>query len=196
MLLRYYYSKIENQENFESKMMQKVKKNLEINDLFQKRDNLMDIKIAYLKDHPEVIPDLAKIWHEVLGDIWISDISIEQVEQGFYDELNDNLLPLTIVALKGTKVIGAVSLYENDEIRADLTPWLESLVVDKAYQYRGLGKLLVQKVKQKARDLHFKKLYLFAFANNLVTYYEQLGFQSIGIDKFKGRDVTIMESTL
>lgn len=156
----------------------------------------MDIKIAYLKDHPEVIPELAKIWHEVLGDIWISDISIEQVEQGFYDELNDNLLPLTIVALKGTKVIGAVSLYENDEIRADLTPWLESLVVDKAYQYRGVGKLLVQKVKQKACDLHFKKLYLFAFANNLVTYYEQLGFQSIGIDKFKGRNVTIMESTL
>lgn len=113
----------------------------------------MDVKIAYLKEYPETIPTLAKIWHEVLGSIWISDISIEEVEQGFYDDLNDNSLPLTIVALKGTQVIGAVSLYENDEIRADLTPWLESLVVDKTYQYQGVGKILVQEVKQKARDL-------------------------------------------
>lgn len=38
----------------------------------------MDIKIAYLKDHSDKIPMLSKIWHEVLGSIWISDISIEQ----------------------------------------------------------------------------------------------------------------------
>lgn len=156
----------------------------------------MNIKIAYLKDHSDKIPMLAKIWHEVLGSIWISDISIEQVEQGFYDELNHSSLPLTLVALKNTQVIGAVSLHENDEIRADLAPWLESLVVDKAYQNQGVGKLLVQEVKQKARDLHFKKLYLFAFEPNLVTYYEQLRFQSIGIDRFKDRPVTIMESIL
>lgn len=156
----------------------------------------MDIKIAYLKDHPEKIPMLAKIWHEVLGSIWISNISIEQVEQGFYDELNYSSLPLTLVALKSTQVIGAVSLHEHDEIRTDLAPWLESLVVDKAYQNHGVGKLLVQEVKQKARDLHFKKLYLFAFELNLVTYYEQLRFQSIAIDRFKDRPVTIMESIL
>ena len=162
----------------------------------KKRDDLMDIKIAYLKEHPEAIPTLAKIWHEVLGSIWISDISIEEIEQGFYDDLNDVSLPLTLIALKDTQVIGAVSLHENDEIRPDLTPWLESLVVDKAYQNQGVGKLLVEEVKQKARDLHFKKLYLFAFEPNLVRYYEQLGFKFIGIDRFKDRTITIMESTL
>jgi hypothetical protein len=51
----------------------------------------MDIKIVYLKEHPEVIPTLAKIWHEVLGSIWVPDISIERVEQRFHDHLNDNL---------------------------------------------------------------------------------------------------------
>lgn len=74
----------------------------------------MDIKIASLKEHSEKIPTLAKIWHEVLGSIWIADISIEQVEQGFYDELNHRSLPLTLVALKSTQVIGAVSLHEHD----------------------------------------------------------------------------------
>lgn len=163
--------------------------------LGQKID-LMNIKIAYLKEHPETIPALAKIWHEGLGSIWISDTSLEQVAQGFYEELTHSSLPLTLVALKGTHVVGAVSLHDNDEIRADLTPWLESLVVDKTYQNQGVGKLLVQEVKQKARDLNFKKLYLFAFEANLVTYYEQLSFQSIGIDRFKERTVTIMESIL
>ncbi|MFT4059092.1 MAG: hypothetical protein QM652_06035 [Legionella sp.] len=82
----------------------------------------MDIKIAYLKEHSEAIPRLAKIWHEVLGSIWISDASIEQIKQGFYDELNDCSLPLTLVALKGSEVIGAVSLHKKEEIKPSLTP--------------------------------------------------------------------------
>ncbi len=156
----------------------------------------MELKIDYLKEHSEAIPRLAKIWYEVLGSIWIADASIEQIEQGFYDELKGNSLPLTLVALKGEQVIGAVSLHENDEIKPNLTPWLESLVVDNAYQNQGVGKLLVEKIKQKASDLHFKKLYLFVFEPNLVTYYEKLGFKCSGIDTFKGHTVSIMESTL
>jgi N-acetylglutamate synthase-like GNAT family acetyltransferase len=77
-----------------------------------------------------------------------------------------------------------------------LTPWLESLVVDSAYQNQGVGKLLVERIKQKAKDLHFKKLYLFAFEPSLVAYYEKLDFKFIKIDRFKGRTVTIMESIL
>ena len=154
------------------------------------------MKIAYLKDNPEVIPTLAKIWHEVLGSIWVPDISIERVEQRFHDHLNDSTLPLTLVALNGSQAIGAVSLRDNDGIRPDLTPWLGSLVVDKAYQKRGVGKILVEALKQKAMDLGFKKLYLFAFDPTLPPYYEGLGFKITDMDKFKGHIVTVMESTL
>lgn len=156
----------------------------------------MDIKIVYLKEHPEVIPTLAKIWHEVLGSIWVSDISIERVEQRFHDHLNDNVLPLTFVALKGTQAIGAVSLRDNDGIRPDLKPWLGSLIVDKAYQNQGVGKILVEKIRQKALDLNFKKLYLFAFDPALPAYYEKLSFKLIGLDKFKDHKVTVMETLL
>ena len=77
-----------------------------------------------------------------------------------------------------------------------MTPWLESLVVDSAYQNQGVGKLLVERIKQKAKDLHFKKRYLFTFEPNLVAYYEKLDFKLIKRDRFKGRTVTIMESIL
>ena len=40
----------------------------------------MDIKIAYLKEHPDAISALAQIWHEVLGSIWVPDVSVERVD--------------------------------------------------------------------------------------------------------------------
>jgi hypothetical protein len=43
----------------------------------------MDIKITYLKEHPEVILTLAKIWHEVLGSIWVPDIPLNELSNGF-----------------------------------------------------------------------------------------------------------------
>ena len=166
------------------------------NFLMEKNLNGPLTQIDFLKNHPKVIPQLAALWHQILGSIWTPDASYEQIKQGFYNELNDSSLPLTLVALKGIQVVGAVSLQAFDEIRADLTPWLESLVVDKTYQNQGIGKILVSEAKQKARDLHFKKLYLFAFELSLVRYYEKLGFKCIGVDKFKERVVTIMESVL
>jgi len=38
------------------------------------------IKIALLKNHPEVIPALSKICYEVLGKIWMPEITINEIE--------------------------------------------------------------------------------------------------------------------
>ncbi|MDP3559738.1 MAG: GNAT family N-acetyltransferase, partial [Legionellaceae bacterium] len=103
----------------------------------------MSITIAYLKNYPEATPALARIWHNVLGSIWVPDIPIERVEQRFHDHLNDALLPLTLVAFDGNKLIGGVSLREHDGIRPDLMPWLGSLIVDSAYQKKGIGGMLI-----------------------------------------------------
>ena len=69
-------------------------------------------------------------------------------------------------------------------------------MIDKAYQKCGIGKMLVERLKQKAIELGFKKLYLFAFDLTLPAYYEQLGFKITDMDKFKEHVVTVMESTL
>jgi GNAT superfamily N-acetyltransferase len=154
------------------------------------------IKIDFLKNHPNAIPALADIWHEVLGKIWVPDIQVEHVIARFADHLNDQDLPITFVALDGDVPVGMCSLRENDGIRPDLTPWLGSLVVDPKYQKQGIGRMLIDVTVLKAKELGFKKLYLFALDPTIPEYYKRLGWKKIGMDEFKSYSVTVMEMKL
>jgi N-acetylglutamate synthase-like GNAT family acetyltransferase len=151
------------------------------------------IKIELLKNHPEAIDSLAQIWHQVLGRIWVPDVPIERVKQRFVEHLNDDSIPLTFVALFNAKPIGMCSLRENDGIRPDLMPWLGSLVVDPDYQKQGIGEKLINATKEKAKQLGFEQLFLFAFDPTIPEYYQKLGWQKIGLDQFKEHPVTVME---
>ena len=97
------------------------------------------------------------------------------------------------MATDSEKPVGMCSLRENDGIRPDLTPWLGSLVVSPAYQKQGIAPLLSEATQQKAKDLGFKKIYLFAFDPTIPDFYSRLGWSVIGIDEFKGHTVTVME---
>jgi N-acetylglutamate synthase-like GNAT family acetyltransferase len=56
--------------------------------------------------------------------------------------------------------------------------------------------LLVDATKQKAIELGFKKLYLFAFDPSIPAYYKKLGWHTISMDEFKKYPITVMEITL
>ncbi len=154
------------------------------------------INIDLLKNRPNSIPELAKIWHKLIGKVWAPKLSIEEIIKRFNTHLNENMLPLTLVAFDGAQPIGMCSLRENDGIRPEIAPWLGSLVVDPAYQKQGIGKLLVDAIKNKARELNFKCLYLFALDPDIPAYYDRLGWHTISIDDFKGYPVTVMEIAL
>lgn len=154
------------------------------------------IKIELLKQHPTAIPMLANMWHELLGRIWVPDVSIERVIARFHEHLNDDVMPLTLVALDGNTPVGMCSLRENDGIRPDLMPWLGSLIVDESYQGRGIGQLLMNATKDKAKELGFEILYLFAFDPTIPEYYQRNGWTNMGMDTFKSHDVTVMMTDL
>lgn len=151
------------------------------------------ITIDYLANHPNAIEQLSHIWCEVLGKVWIPNMPIEAVIDKFHKHLNSNILPLTFVAFCEGKPVGMCSLRENDGIRPDLTPWLASLVVDSNFQNRGIGKLLIDAVKEKALALGFNKLYLFAFDKTIPNYYQSLGWKTIDMDTYNDYPVTVME---
>ena len=84
----------------------------------------------------------------------------------------------------------------SDDVRPDLGPWIESLVVDPKYQKQGIGKMLLDITVQKAQALGFEKLYLFAFDPTIPGYYKRFGWKMIGMDDFKSHPVTLMEICL
>nr|WP_237578962.1 GNAT family N-acetyltransferase [Legionella pneumophila] len=159
----------------------------------EKRFDSRPIKIDLLKNHPNTIPKLAAIWYQVLGSLWVPDIPVERVAARFQEHLNENKLPLTFVAFCDGKPVGMCSLRDNDGIRPDLTPWLGSLVVHPDYQREGIAFKLINAIKQKTKQLGFNQLYLFTFYPTLPNYYAALGWGKMGMDKFKGHDVTVME---
>jgi N-acetylglutamate synthase-like GNAT family acetyltransferase len=154
------------------------------------------ITIDYLKYQSDSIAELADIWHEVLGQIWIPDVPISRVKENLQNHLNTEQLPLTLVANHENKPVGMCSLRVTDGIRPELTPWLGSLVVSPNYQNQGIAKQLIEKIKEKARELGFKTLYLFAFDPTIPEYYIRLGWCKIDMDEFKGHPVTIMATSL
>jgi len=154
------------------------------------------ITIELLKNHPDAISSLAKIWHELLGQRWAPDVQLEDVEQKFYTHLNEAKLPLALVALANDKPIGMCALRENDGIREELKPWLGSLIVDKRYQNRGIGKQLMDAMKTYAKNMGFSELYLLTFDLTLPEYYQRHGWKKIGIDVLKSHPVTVMSIIL
>jgi N-acetylglutamate synthase-like GNAT family acetyltransferase len=154
------------------------------------------ITIELLKNHPNSIPRLVDIWHEGIAKTWLPDACINRVQQQLHEHLNENSLPLTFVAFDGITPIGMCSLRVNDGIRTDLSPWLGSLVVDLNYQKQGIGKMLIDATKNKAQELGFTQLYLFAFDPTIPDYYTSLDWVMIGMDEFKNHPVTIMSVEL
>ena len=120
------------------------------------------------------------------------EIEIEEIESLYDEELKQDM-PLTYVALDGEISVGSCTLQLTDEVRQDLGPWIESLVVDPKYQRQGIGKMLLDVTVEKAKELGFEKLYLFAFDPTIPEYYKRFGWMKIGTAEFKSHRVTLME---
>jgi GNAT superfamily N-acetyltransferase len=163
-----------------------AKKSIDIN---------MNLTINLLKNHPQTIPQLAKIWHELLGKIWMPELGIEEIEALYYEELTQNM-PVTYIALHGSIPVASFTLQLKDEIRPDLGPWIGDLVVDPNYQKQGIGKMLIGAAMGQAKELGFEKLYVFAFDPTIPEYYQRLGWKKTSMDEFKGHPVTVMEIEL
>ena len=153
------------------------------------------IRVDLLKNHPQSIPTLANSWQEVLGKIWMPEIGVEEIESLYYEELKSDM-PMTYIALDSEIPVGSCTLELNGGIRPDLGPWIGDLVVEPKYQKQGIGKMLVDVTIEKAKELSFEKLYLFAFDPTILEYYQRLGWKKIGMDEFKSHPVTVMERAL
>lgn len=150
------------------------------------------IKIDVLAHHMHHVPALADIWCDVLGRVWIPDVTKEEVLGWMFSWAHTDRLPIAHIALENERPVGVCSLQQNDGIRPDLWPWLCDLCVAKPYQNQGIGQKLIAITCEKAFALGYKKLYLFAFDPTLPAYYGRLGWKVIGEDRHRNHPVTVM----
>jgi N-acetylglutamate synthase-like GNAT family acetyltransferase len=156
------------------------------------------IKIKLLAQFPNYLPDIAKIWVNIIGKAWVPNVSLEQCTENLKTHLNEDILPLSYVAIDDNTSIGMCCLRMDDGIsRHDLFPWLGSLCVTEAYRKRGIGKLLVTTIKIKAYKMGFKKLYLFTFDQNIADWYAKNGWKQMPDQAFiDSKKVILMEIVL
>lgn len=154
------------------------------------------IEIDLLHHHQDKLAQLAEIWYEGLGRIWLPEVTLAEAAERFRDHANTDCLPMTFVALHKEQVVGMCSLRHNDGIRPDLTPWLGSLGVHVQFRGQGIAPLLMNAVKAQAQKMGFTELYLFAFDKTIPDYYKTHGWLNIGNDVFRTHPVTVMQTAL
>src|SRR5438445_7672117 len=122
------------------------------------------VRISYLIDHTEYIPQLARWlfeeWDSILGEK-TPEARIKKLKA----HMNRDKLPIAWVAHANGQLLGTAALRVHDlEGREDLTPWLGGVFVGSHFRRQGIGTALCATVEAGARSRAIRTLYLFTFA--------------------------------
>jgi len=132
------------------------------------------VRISYLIEHPEYIPQLAQWLFQEWGSI-LRDETLEARIGKLMAHLNRDKLPIAWVAHANGQLLGTAALRVHDlEGREDLTPWLGGVFVASRFRRRGIGARLCRTVEDKALSRKAQTLYLFTLDKQ--AWYSRLGW--------------------
>jgi predicted N-acetyltransferase YhbS len=136
------------------------------------------VRISYLIEHPEYIPQLAQ-WLFEQWDLVLGEKTPEARIKKLRAHLNRHNLPIAWVAHANGQLLGTAALRVHDlEGREDLTPWLGGVFVGAPFRRRGIGTALCATVEDEARSRQIHTLYLFTLDKQ--AWYSRLGWTVLG----------------
>ena len=135
---------------------------------------MLRVRISYLIDHPEYIPQLAQWlfeqWSSVLGEKNL-EVRIKKIQA----HMNRDKLPIAWVAHADGQLFGTAALRVHAVYgRQDLTPWLGGVIVGPEFRRQGIGQALCAAVEDAARERGVQTLYLFTLDKQ--SWYSRLGW--------------------
>jgi N-acetylglutamate synthase-like GNAT family acetyltransferase len=136
------------------------------------------VRISYLIDHPEYIPQLGQWlfeqWDSILGEK-TPEARINKLKT----HMNRDKLSIAWVAHANGQLLGTAALRVHDlEVREDLTPWLGGVFVGSQFRRHGIGAALCATVEDEARSRGIQTLYLFTLDKQ--AWYSRLGWTVLG----------------
>jgi GNAT superfamily N-acetyltransferase len=150
------------------------------------------MRIEYLADYPQHLPQLAE-WHHAEWGKYNPGDTVEQRMERMQAHLGKRQVPTTFIALDRDVLMGSACILAQDmhDGRTDLTPWLASVYVSPEFRERGAGSALVTRVEQEARDIGVATLYL--YTPDRESLYARLGWTVLERREYMGDPVVIME---
>jgi GNAT superfamily N-acetyltransferase len=155
---------------------------------------MRNVRISYLIDYPEYIPQLAQWlfeeWDAILGEK-TPEVRIKKLNA----HMNRDQLPIAWIAHANGQLLGTAALRVHDlEGREDLTPWLGGVFVAAQFRRRGIGAALCAIVEDAARSRRIQTLYLFTLDKQ--TWYSRQGWKVLGPCVWHQRSGNIMSKRL
>jgi N-acetylglutamate synthase-like GNAT family acetyltransferase len=132
------------------------------------------VRISYLIEHPEYIPELAQWLFEHWGSI-LGQETLDVRTKKLKTHMNRDKLPIAWIAHANGQLLGTAALRVHDlEGREDLTPWLSGVFVGSQFRRQGIGAALCAAVEDEARSRAIDTLYLFTLDKQ--AWYSRLGW--------------------
>ena len=152
------------------------------------------VRISYLIDYPEYVPQLAQWLFEQWGSI-LGEKTLQARIKKLNAHINRDQLPIAWVAHANGQLLGTASLRVHDlEGREDLTPWLGGVFVGAQFRRRGIGAALGATVEVAARTRGIHTLYLFTLDTQ--AWYLRQGWTVLAPCVWHERPGDIMSKTL
>jgi len=154
------------------------------------------VRIDYLADHPQLIPELARHYHAEWGRFHPDESLDDRIARLAAEAPGRGGIPTVVIALDpdGALAGGAMLVVNDMETRPDLTPWLAGVYVAPTHRGRRYASALVTRVEAEAAAAGVKRLYL--YTPNAMPLYAQLGWVEDERCLYRGERVAIMSKRL
>ena len=154
----------------------------------------MQLEIATLADHPELVPTIADWFAKEWGGQEYTT-SVKYFTERLEGRMNRNYPPITLLGFLKDELVGTAAIKIREmEIRPQNEHWLGSVYVRKEYRRRGIASELIKSIIDKASQLEIDKLYL--YTRGKVHLYAKHGWKIVEETKYRGKLAYIMERRL
>ncbi len=148
------------------------------------------LSLDFLDGNSPEAAELARLhaleWQHLYRE-WNEKKALEE----FGAQKTDGTVPATLVLHEGGRLVGSVSIVDNDcEARTDLNPWLASLLVMPSQRGRGHGSRLIAAALELARGNGVE--FLHVFTESAQDIFRQHGFSHFADAETKSGSVTIL----